>query len=47
MPWLDAPVGGLAVQDVEDEALELGPEGSLPEVGVYWDCKGDADQDAD
>ena len=31
MPRLDAPVGGLGVDDVVDEAGEFGPEkGALP-----------------
>ncbi len=43
MPWLNAPVRGFAVKDVEDEALEFWPERSLPEIGVYWDRKSEAD----
>jgi len=43
MPWLGAPIGGLLVDDVVDEACEFGPERPfLPEKAVNWDREGQA-----
>ena len=47
MPGLGAPVRGLAVQDIEDEALEFGPDWLLPEVGVQGDREGEANKEAE
>lgn len=47
VPGGGAPVGGLLVDDVEDEAGQFGPEGpSLPEEAVDWDCEGESDERA-
>lgn len=48
MKRLDAPVGGLGVDDVVDEASEFGPEvGLLPEEGVDGDGEEEAEGEAE
>lgn len=49
MPGLSTPINRPAIDHIVDEALELWPKGSrgLPEIGVYWNCKSEADNDAD
>lgn len=43
VPGLGAPVGGLLVDDVVEEAGEFGPERPfLPEEAVDGDCEGQA-----
>ena len=45
MPWRYAPVGRLIVDDVVDEAGQLGPEGPvLPEEAVDGDCEDETDE---
>ena len=34
------------MQDIEDETLEFRPEWALPEIGVYGNCEGEANQSA-
>ena len=48
MPWRSTPVGRLLLDDVVDEAGQLGPEGpTLPEEAVDRDCEGEADECAE
>ncbi len=43
MPWLGAPVGGLLVHDVVDEASEFRPQRPLlPEKAINRNCKDEA-----
>ena len=48
MEGRSAPIFGLALHDVEDEAREFGPEGKAePEIGVYWNCEGESNDEAE